>query len=151
VLRVEKIGFTGTQKGMTYEQYHTLSTLVGAMKVPAEWHHGDCVGADAEFHQLIKDWIDLSGVPHRLIVHPPSDDRKRAYVFGADETRKPKPYLQRNRDIVDEAVDALFGTPSTEREVQRSGTWATMRYARKLERRLFRIMPDGTLDLEWCP
>ncbi len=64
-----------------------------------------------------------------------------------DETRKPKPYLKRNHDIVDES-DILIGFPSSEEERLRSGTWATVRYARKTGKRIYIIFPDGKVKQE---
>ena len=54
----------------------------------------------------------------------------------------PKDYLERNHDIVDE-TDMLIATPGEEQEVQRSGTWATIRYARKQKRTILTIYPSG--------
>ena len=42
----------------------------------------------------------------------------------------PKPYLDRNRDIVD-ACEVLLATPDGPERL-RSGTWSTVRYARKI-------------------
>jgi hypothetical protein len=62
-------------------------------------------------------------------VHPPTDDRKRAFCTGNGADWEPKPYLERNHDIVDETT-ILIACPNGE-ERMRSGTWATVRYARQ--------------------
>lgn len=50
------------------------------------------------------------------------------------EERPAKPYLERNKDIANEGIDGLIAAPSGWVEELRSGTWATVRYARKLKR-----------------
>lgn len=104
---------------MSASQKETLSDLLH-MSLAYDFHHGDCVGADAEAHE-----IALSR-SYTVIVHPPIDDRLRAHC-KAHDIREPKEYLARNRDIVDE-VDFLVAAPNGE-EKARSGTWYTIRYA----------------------
>lgn len=75
----------------------------------------------------------------RIVIHPPGDPKLRAFCEGAYRVMPPQPYLQRNHAIVD-ASEILFALPlEAERELQRSGTWATIRYARKrgVEVRIF--------------
>lgn len=50
-----------------------------------------------------------------------------------------KPYLKRNIDIVDN-TDILIGCPSGE-EIVRSGTWHTIRYAKKQNKKIMMIRP----------
>lgn len=105
--------------------------------VPSEVHIGDCVGADRDFYLI----ACMHQTRPRLIGHPPSDDKWRTRSLY-DEERQPKPYLQRNKDIVDEC-DVLLATPDR-KEYQRSGTWATIRYARKQGKRIYIVYPWGT-------
>jgi hypothetical protein len=81
----------------------------------------------------------------RIVIHPPTDPKKRAFCKGAAEIREPKPYLDRNHDIVDEGSGLLIAAPFQEEEILRSGTWATVRYAWKIGRALdvFVIRPGG--------
>lgn len=145
--RVFKIGFTGTQKGMTVAQRHTLRTRLAMMFVE-EARHGDCVGADAEFH----DACVYHKVP-RIWIHPPLNPVKQAFCetkdWGASVVNvvPPRPYLARNRDIVD-GGDILIATPSGYEEELRSGTWSTVRYARKQNKRIYIIQPDGAIVVE---
>ena len=37
----------------------------------------------------------------------------------------------------------LIAFPSTQFEIQRSGTWQTIRYARKLKKKILIIYPNG--------
>lgn len=115
-------GFTGSRKGMTTTQLSNLSRLLTSMAVISELHHGDCVGAD-------DDAADISaGLGITTVSHPPSDGSLQAH-HPSDIIKEPKPYLQRNRDIVD-AATIIFAAPfGTERT--RSGTWYTIRYARR--------------------
>ena len=102
-------------------------------------HHGDCIGADEEAHGLARAF------GFRIVLHPPSDPRKRAYC-EADATRTPVGYLVRNRRIVDEC-QLLVATPKLHAEEVRAGTWSTIRYAAKIGRPLIVILPDGrTVD-----
>lgn len=133
------LGFTGTQRGMTYEQQASVRHLLHLF----EWsslHHGDCIGADAQAHDLAV----TKGIG--TVIHPPDKDAKRAYKFSKD-TRKPKPYLGRNRDIVDECW-FLVAAPGEDIEVVRSGTWSTVRYARSLKRCVWVILPSGEITLD---
>jgi hypothetical protein len=119
-----KLGFTGTRNGMNYKQYAEFRTYVTTHKI-TEFHVGDCLGADAEAFDIVREFCP--GV--KIVGHPPDDDKHRAFC-DYDEEREPKPYLERNHDIVDES-DSLFAIPFTNEEVLRSGTWATIRYADK--------------------
>ena len=104
-------------------------------------HLGDCIGADAEaYEEAVRLGIKTVG-------HPPDNASKRAFC-EYDEERPPKPYLARNRDIVMEGIDGLIAAPKEFVEVLRSGTWATVRYARKAGRRIWIVMPDGTIKEE---
>lgn len=64
--------------------------------------------------------------------------------------REPAPYIVRDHAIVDE-VQFLIGCPRKDIEELRSGTWATIRYARKQRRNLnciILIYPDGGIVME---
>lgn len=116
---------------MTARQKSTLARILDEKAKSydrLEIHHGDCIGADAEFHEIcIKRW------PHALhvVLHPPLNPRKRAFCTYSNQSEVPaKDYLERNREIVD-AVDEMIAGPKELEEQLRSGTWATVRYARK--------------------
>ena len=116
------LGFTGTREGMSLRQFSIVTSILQEAK-PGEVHHGGCKGADAGFHALAKKL----GI--KVVLHPPVSMVSQV-IFAADEMRKPKPYLTRNREIVNE-VQGLLACPVQKQEVLRSGTWATIRYARK--------------------
>ena len=131
-----RIGFTGTRKGISDDQREAVTELLQSLS-PSEAHHGDCIGADAEFHTLC---LELN-IP--IVIHPPNSDKARAFCDGAADTRDPKPHLDRNHDIVD-ACDILIACPDSPIERRRSGTWATIRYARKTGKRVEVIPGDST-------
>jgi len=126
------IGFTGTSKySLTNKQIREVRQL---LKQCEEVHHGDCIGADASFHELAK------ACGKRIVIHPPMKDNHRAYKVG-DVVHPVKAYLQRNHNIVN-AVDLMIACPHTDVEQLRSGTWATIRYARKVGKAL-EVLPRG--------
>jgi predicted Rossmann fold nucleotide-binding protein DprA/Smf involved in DNA uptake len=131
-----KIGFTGSRHGMTSKQMVEVRRLL--CRPFTEFHYGGCVGADAEAAQIA---ANRPGA--KLVLHPPSNSTMLAEVsLASHEMRPAKPYLQRNRDIVDE-TDMLIAAPHGMTEELRSGTWATIRYARKLKRPITICWPDG--------
>jgi hypothetical protein len=131
------IGFTGTQRGLTVRQHLSLVEVLLGLREQQEWmHNGDSIGADAEAARL---WRNFDG---KIWLHPPIETSKRAYI-KADIEQRPYTYLTRNHHIV-ECAEGLIGCPKEPFEVLRSGTWATIRYARTLQRRLIIIYPDGT-------
>lgn len=78
----------------------------------------------------------------RIIVHPPIDHQFRAYLEG-DAKDVMRPYLIRNQVIV-EATDVLIAMPNGEEKL-RSGTWSTIRYAKRAGKKVYILMPDGTI------
>lgn len=135
-----KVGLTGTKEGMSLSQRRAVVRWM-ANHIVEEARHGDCVGADAEFHH-----IALTDAVRRIVIHPPTNERYRAFceggTFGPTEVviLPPKPYLVRDHAMVD-AIDILLATPLTKREILRSGTWATVRYAKKVGRDLVIFPP----------
>ena len=134
---IRKVGFTGTAKGMTDRQKDQLRTELVLIRVPGiyqEFHHGDCVGADAQAHEIAYH------LGFSIIIHPPNRSYKRAYCQNWDRLEIQKPYLERNKDIAREA-QALIACPKESNMVLRSGTWATVRYARKYGRKVVILDP----------
>lgn len=123
-----KIGFTGTQEGMSDRQKGELRTILSIITTwgVVEFHHGDCIGADAEADAIARS------VGCRIFIHPPSDPKKRAYCGQTGDVQyAPEPYLDRNRNIVDN-TERLIAAPRSDTEEVRSGTWSTVRYARRV-------------------
>jgi len=136
-----KIGFTGTRKGMTSAQLSGLKRLLSGYAGPlTEFHHGDCVGADEEAHGIVRE-IEAHKI--KIIIHPPVELRWRAKCRG-DEALPPKNYMRRNRDIVN-VCDILVAVSDSDKELISSGTWSTVRYARKTGKPRIIIYPSGVV------
>lgn len=137
---VKRIGFTGTRQSITQGQMTALRRLLIAEgEGGAEVHHGDCVGADTACHVIA---VSLT---YRTVVHPPADSFYRGFCPGT-EVLQEKPYLDRNKDIVD-ACDLLIACPQGPEE-QRSGTWSTIRYARRQGKPVVIVWPSGEVTRE---
>jgi hypothetical protein len=119
------IGITGTRRGWSaHQNYEVQDIFERYWDEPDDiaFHHGDCVGVDAQAHDL------ALGFKFETVIHPPISDRYRAFCDG-DYRMAPKPYLERNQDIVN-AVSLLIVVPEgSEADHPRSGTWATYRMA----------------------
>lgn len=139
-----KIGITGTREIRPDVQMYTFSRIVSSLNPASlEVHHGDCVGADAQAHGILRH------LGAYIIGHPPVDEAHRAFC-DFDETYPRKTHFARNRDIVDE-TDILFVLPLLMVEQDRGGTWYTANYARKLGKWIVIIWPDGSVQSENDP
>lgn len=124
-----KVGVTGTRYGISKEQFlHAQGwldrPLWGRNYIMTEFHHGDCMGADAQLATMVRE-----AHPNAKIVgHPPVKDDVRAF-FESDQSLPEKSYFARNRDIVN-AVDLLIAFPIHEKRNE-GGTWYTINYALK--------------------
>lgn len=137
ISRMNSIGFTGTRNGLKDVQRYALLRIIRDSKFN-EIHIGDCIGADDECINLIQLWA-----PDVVLVgHPPDLPALRAYRRYNIE-HAPNPYLDRNRDIVDES-ELLIACPAGPEEL-RSGTWSTVRYARKTGKPVIIIYPNGKI------
>lgn len=138
------LGFTGTQQGMTNAQWEAVRRLFFYTLNVTVLHHGCCVGADLQAHRLA---LEHSAY---IVGHPPTDVKKCMLVDlkEFDEIRLAFGYMTRNYHIVREGVDGLVATPKEAREVLRSGTWSTIRRARKHphvadHKPIWIVLPDG--------
>ena len=137
-----EVGFTGAQMGTSDPQLGSLIEIVEGLDFEKA-HHGDCLGADEEFHVILRtvaEHVHIDG-------HPPSDPKHRAFC-DFDFTHDEHQYLIRNRHIV-RASDLMIACPNGTKEIRRgSGTWATIRYSRKEGVPLVIIWPNGTCTYE---
>jgi len=148
------LGFTGTREELTEKQIRSLTKLLKKMNSKydfCEFHHGDCIGADAKSHEI----IIKNKIFQKIIIHPPTNSKLRAYTyieFPSDRDSLEvhilgeKEYLDRNKDIVD-SCEILLVCPCQKEEILRSGTWQTYRTARKLNKKIILIYPDGTIEI----
>ena len=135
------LGMTGTHKGMKPRQRSTVEAIVGFL-LPDEARHGDCIGADAEFHDIIRALTSAT-----IVVHPPTNPKKRAWKQG-DFILKEKDYMVRDDDIIAES-DLMLAMPfQFEEQGRGSGTWAVIRHTRKAGKPLVIIWPDGTFTAD---
>lgn len=130
-----RLGFTGTRNEPTAPQLDWLWREIVSYR---ELHHGGCVGADHLAHQAAL----TAGIP--IIVHPPVNDRFRMRYAPTATWLPAKPYLVRNRDIVD-VTDELIALPDGPERLQ-SGTWSTVRYATHCGKQVTICHPDGSLE-----
>lgn len=119
------LGVTGSRKPRHEPLCEKLFNFIQDKGV-TELHHGDCTGWD---HQafMVADWLCI-----KTVAHPPDNDIMRADTKSS-VVLPPKPYLERNKDIVN-ASDFLIAVPDGP-ERQRSGTWSTVRYAKHVGKR----------------
>ena len=138
-----RVGVTGTQDGLTEAQQEAARMVFKGLHAGgAEWqHNGDCIGADSFAAHF---WHALGGKVH---LHPPSYNGKRVF-FAADSHSAPRPYMDRNTDIA-KAGDVLVAMPKEFQEELRSGTWATVRRARRMRKPIIYVWPDGRTTVEW--
>ncbi len=128
-----RIGVTASQEGLSERQIILIREMLVKLNC-TELHHGDCLGGDADIHQIALQ-LDID-----VVIHPPENESKRAFCDHAIKVHRQYPYLERNRHIVD-ATDYLLGCPNTMYERLRSGTWSTIRYARKIDKPYLVILP----------
>lgn len=138
----KKVGFTGTRVGMTDRQRAVVIDLLLAERAEIVYH-GGCVGADTEF-----DCICYYFFPRGIttVIHPSNKKEMQGRWHYTLFVMPEKHPLDRNRDIVDES-DFLIATPKEDKEMLRSGTWATIRYARKNGKPIYIVYPDGSLAM----
>jgi hypothetical protein len=139
-----KIGFTGNRKGFTHAQSKAIDKVFNSLSAQTieEAHHGDCIGSDTDFHFFVRDRYNNA----KIVVHPPVNSSMRAFCHG-DVIREQKDYLVRNKDIVKES-DLIIATPGEKGEKLRSGTWSTIRDAKRNNKPIIIVFPDGKLSIK---
>jgi len=134
---------TGTQRGMTANQGATARALLRAFRSEGyEWmHNGLCVGVDEELFYAGR------GQGWKIHGHPSTVEGKSvASLYGAcDLLEDPAPPLDRNRAMVD-ASSVVLAVPGERQERLRSGTWATVRHARRTGKRVVLVYTDGSVE-----
>lgn len=127
-----KIGFTGNRYGISPIQEEQIKLILDNYN-DIIVSHGDCVGSDTDFHKLCVHYRETHlDKTISIYIYPPNNPQLRAFNKG-DVLMKEKPYLERNLDIVRNS-DILLACPiDKNKEELRSGTWSTIRQARKLK------------------
>lgn len=131
------LGFTGTRQIdlVSKERLSYLEDLLLAKDVDYDFRatavHGCAEGADSVFHQMC---LNLN-IP--VYGRPCTGNRSKLGQFRF--VYMPEAPLARNRKIVEDC-DVLIALPiDKDVEELRSGTWATIRYARKLNKQVIII------------
>jgi len=125
-----KIGFTGNRHGLTQHQKEQIILILDKYDNIIV-SHGDCVGSDTDFHNLCENYRK-DNINKNIEIHifPPNVSTLRAFNKG-DLIMDEKPYLERNENIV-KYSSILIGCPvDKNKEELRSGTWSTIRKAKK--------------------
>lgn len=136
-----RLGFTGTQRGMTTAQREAFAGLV-AREAPTEFHHGDCVGADEEAWAIVVQSCTTCETHAWQGNLPSKVAHTKSHVLHG-------PYNNFHRNgIIATVAQHLVACPGEATEQLRSGTWSTVRRARKLNRRITIIFPNGTITEE---
>lgn len=139
------VSVTGSEVGPFPAQGEALVGLWAPLRRqlgrPVTLSHGDCVGVDvwsagvAEF----LGWETEAYPWDRPGWHNPKRGYHRSSVI-----HRPNPDpMDRNWTLARVAIDGLYALPETKHEVMRSGTWSTVRRARKLGRKITLVLPDG--------
>lgn len=147
-----KLGFTGTREGISAAQKEWLRQFVrNNADYIDEVHHGDCVGGDNEFDDIVRE---IASCVTSVIVHPSNVEKLRAYVDCKSSRAgrpmlktvmlEPRPPILRDCVIVEE-VDVLIVMPKGKEPQRHSGTWFTYRYAKKKEKIVYLVFQDGSL------
>lgn len=128
------LAFTGTKKGMTDAQKRGLRVRLHAAfkkyKGNVQFHHGDCIGADADAHEIAVEELGVDAI----WIHPGSNPKMRAHKWSP-HILPPDDNLDRNRTMV-RLCHGLIAAPSGLVELFRgSGTWMTIREARDRQRK----------------
>lgn len=131
-------GFTGTQRGMTQRQLHAFGVQLYGCRI---LHHGDCIGADAQAYEIARQ------MNMHIVAHPRINPIKRAWT-KSDVIRHPYDYRTRNTQIVNEC-DILFAAPfDIEKSQPYSGTWMTVRIARRAMKPILIVWSNGRVTGE---
>jgi hypothetical protein len=137
------IAFTGSQEGPVSKLQERAFTRLIRSRTISIWRHGDCIGWDEFAHNII---VRLYGEKVKVIIHPPDNDEKRAFCKAPNmELMLPKPYLDRDDDMA-KICKALVACPKGDVEELRSGTWATVRYAKSYHKPVYLVFPSGRVD-----
>jgi hypothetical protein len=147
---IDGLTFTGTQEGMTLGQLSRVRALLRELS-PKYVLHGACVGADDEFDEIaavmgIKRHVFPSTVAAKRV----SDARLRSRTGSEVVIHEAAQPLVRNRTMVNYG-EAVIACPKSDAEVLRSGTWATIRYARRRRKLHEVVTPASAMLLERTP
>lgn len=137
------ISFTGTRYGMTDHQKNEVTKLVDELR-PSVVSHGCCVGADIDFHKIVRK---VMGRSTTIVVWPSTAKTRAPIPSDSDIVMDLLPPLIRNKRIVDTCQDKLIATPRTMTQLHRSGTWHAVRYAMRRKVPVKIVWPTDGYDI----
>lgn len=122
--------FTGSASAnMSAEQIDRLEAHLLVLN-PTHAIHGDAIHRDAQFHDIVRELLPNTTIS----IYPANIAGKRAFKKG-DYIFEPRPPIERNHTMVDKSL-VVLACPLSRVEIVRSGTWATIRYARECGKRV---------------
>lgn len=146
------LGFTATREGMTDAQLAWLySIFEDGLKYPTQVainavHHGACVGGDAQVHAAA---LEAGTAIH---VWPPVNPKYLAHQCLTPHplvtVHPAMPYLDRDRQIVGSTAE-LVAFPKHGIQPDRAlwgGTWYTVDFAERVNKRVTIVYPTGTVE-----
>lgn len=130
------IGFTGNRNGISESQKEGIISILNNYNHIVALH-GDCVGSDTDFHNLCV--ANRAKNPNKVLkihIYPPSYSGLRSFLKG-DVVKAEKPFLKRNLDIIQDCSILIACPKDKNQEELRSGTWSTIRQARKQNKQIY--------------
>ena len=130
------VSFTGTKRGMSLRQKDTF--VEELIRLESEGFgilvHGGCKGADENAHliAMTRGW--------KLKVYPSDKKEWHGYLTGEFELMPEEDPLKRNPKIVRDG-ELLIACPYQIFEITRSGTWTTIRHARRQKKEIRILHP----------
>jgi hypothetical protein len=126
-----RIGFSGNRFGLSENQKNDIIKILDLYD-DIVVSHGDCVGADTQFHNIcLKYKENNKDKKITITIFPPNNPSLRAFN-KADILMEEDDYLKRNLKILKNS-DILIACPiDKNKEELRSGTWSTIRQAKKI-------------------
>lgn len=131
------VAITGTRQGLSLQQKATLELWLAFHPLNCLCH-GAAYGTDEYLAVRANEGTHVIAFPCNL-----KGQTSEKAIQASDEVFDAEPPLERNRAMVDYAME-LIAFPRLMEEEQRSGTWATIRYARRRNVPVTIFWPDGT-------
>lgn len=140
--------FTGTSRAkLSIPQIISLEEVIwDVFEKGCIWlSHGEAAGADKIANSLAHR-AGMQTISHPWTGNKDANGRWHRFQFIDIRTEPKDDPIERNHDIVDDGM-LLIAAPSCP-EYMRSGTWATVRYARKVHKPRVIVWPDGRIEWE---
>lgn len=134
------VSFAGTRQALTGSQGRSLYLVLSRLVV-LEAHHRDGVGADEDFHGLVRS-MDF---PTHVVIHPPDDD-DRAFLPG-DSAWNSFPRLVLDNHLV-EVCDLLLAAPANmagPTPAHKEEPWDVVERAQDSGKQVYLFWPDGSV------